>query len=101
MLALSSSQLDPKLPSYRSLNLSGNVRAIEERMGCMDDPAEDAKWSVLLLNDDITPMEFVVYVIERIFDMDRESAMQLMRPHTRKFLHREREALARHLPRFS
>jgi ATP-dependent Clp protease adaptor protein ClpS len=33
---------------------------------------------VLLLNDDITPMEFVVYVLESVFDMDREAATQLM-----------------------
>jgi ATP-dependent Clp protease adaptor protein ClpS len=47
------------------------------RIGCMGS-AEDVKWSVLLLNDDITPMEFVVDVIEQFFDMDRESAMHLM-----------------------
>jgi ATP-dependent Clp protease adaptor protein ClpS len=40
--------------------------------------AEDAKWSVLLLNDDITPMDFVVDVIEQVFDMDIESARHLM-----------------------
>jgi ATP-dependent Clp protease adaptor protein ClpS len=33
---------------------------------------------VLLLNDDYTPMEFVVGAIERFFDMDRESARHLM-----------------------
>jgi ATP-dependent Clp protease adaptor protein ClpS len=39
---------------------------------------EDSKWSVLLLNDEFTPMEFVVNVIEQFFDMDRESAKHLM-----------------------
>jgi ATP-dependent Clp protease adaptor protein ClpS len=33
---------------------------------------------VLLLNDDFTPMEFVVYVLEQIFDKDRETATQIM-----------------------
>jgi len=33
---------------------------------------------VLLLNDDVTPMEFVVHVLERIFDKDRETATRLM-----------------------
>jgi ATP-dependent Clp protease adaptor protein ClpS len=33
---------------------------------------------VLLLNDDVTPMEFVVHVLEETFDMDRETATQLM-----------------------
>jgi ATP-dependent Clp protease adaptor protein ClpS len=40
--------------------------------------AENAKWSVLLVNDDSTPMEFVVDVIERIFEMDHEIAVHLM-----------------------
>jgi ATP-dependent Clp protease adaptor protein ClpS len=30
------------------------------------------------LNDDYTPMDFVVDVMERFFDMDRESARHLM-----------------------
>jgi ATP-dependent Clp protease adaptor protein ClpS len=42
------------------------------------DPAEDAKWSVSLLNDDITPMDFVVDVIEQVFEIDLESARGLM-----------------------
>jgi ATP-dependent Clp protease adaptor protein ClpS len=42
------------------------------------DSAEGSTWSVLLLNDDHTPMDFVVDVIERVFDIDLESARQLM-----------------------
>jgi len=33
---------------------------------------------VLLLNDDYTPMEFVVMVLERFFHMDREQATLVM-----------------------
>jgi ATP-dependent Clp protease adaptor protein ClpS len=33
---------------------------------------------VRLLNDDYTPMEFVVHVLERVFDMDRETAARIM-----------------------
>jgi ATP-dependent Clp protease adaptor protein ClpS len=40
--------------------------------------SEGSTWSVLLVNDDYTPMEFVVDVIEQVFDMDRELATQLM-----------------------
>jgi ATP-dependent Clp protease adaptor protein ClpS len=40
--------------------------------------SEDSTWSVLILNDDYTPMEFVVNAIEQFFDMDHESAMHLM-----------------------
>jgi ATP-dependent Clp protease adaptor protein ClpS len=35
-------------------------------------------YSVVLLNDDYTPMEFVVEVLERFFRMDRESATRVM-----------------------
>jgi ATP-dependent Clp protease adaptor protein ClpS len=40
--------------------------------------SEGSKWSVLILNDDYTPMEFVVNAIEQFFDMDHESTMHLM-----------------------
>src|SRR5687768_14843628 len=33
---------------------------------------------VLLLNDDYTPMEFVVHVLERFFNKDREAATRIM-----------------------
>ena len=35
-------------------------------------------YRVLLLNDDFTPMEFVVYVLERFFQKNREEAMTIM-----------------------
>ena len=35
-------------------------------------------YKVLLLNDDYTPMEFVVHVLEYFFKMDREKATQVM-----------------------
>ncbi len=40
--------------------------------------SEDSTWNVLILNDDYTPMDFVVYVFEEFFDMDHESAIGLM-----------------------
>lgn len=36
------------------------------------------KYRVLLLNDDYTPMEFVVEVLQRFFNMDRSRATQVM-----------------------
>ena len=35
-------------------------------------------WKVLLLNDDYTPMEFVVYVLERFFNKNQEDATRIM-----------------------
>ena len=35
-------------------------------------------YKVLLLNDDYTPMEFVVHVLERFFRKSREDATQIM-----------------------
>ena len=41
-------------------------------------------YKVLLLNDDYTPMEFVVQVLEYFFNMNREKATQVMlHVHTR------------------
>src|SRR5947209_18029865 len=35
-------------------------------------------YRVLILNDDYTPMEFVVHVLERFFNKDRETATRIM-----------------------
>src|ERR1051326_2594639 len=35
-------------------------------------------YKVLILNDDYTPMEFVVHVLERFFAKPREEAVQIM-----------------------
>ncbi|MEM1103756.1 MAG: ATP-dependent Clp protease adapter ClpS [Pseudomonadota bacterium] len=35
-------------------------------------------YKVLLLNDDYTPMEFVVYVLEALFNKNREEATRIM-----------------------
>jgi len=35
-------------------------------------------YRVLLLNDDYTPMEFVVYVLEQFFNKSREDATRIM-----------------------
>lgn len=43
-----------------------------------------AMYKVLMLNDDYTPMEFVVHVLERYFSKNREEATQIMlHVHTR------------------
>ena len=37
-----------------------------------------AMYKVLLLNDDYTPMEFVVHILEQFFALNREKATQIM-----------------------
>lgn len=44
----------------------------------MAKPKLPPMFSVLLLNDDYTPMEFVVECIERFFNKSREQATQIM-----------------------
>ncbi|MBU6476185.1 MAG: ATP-dependent Clp protease adapter ClpS [Alphaproteobacteria bacterium] len=37
-----------------------------------------AMYRVLLLNDDFTPMEFVIHILERFFGKNREEATEVM-----------------------
>jgi len=41
-------------------------------------PKKPSQYKVLLLNDDYTPMEFVVMVLKRFFSMDIEQATRVM-----------------------
>ena len=41
-------------------------------------PKKPSQYKVLMLNDDYTPMEFVVMVLKRFFRMDREQATRVM-----------------------
>ncbi|HVR89759.1 MAG TPA: ATP-dependent Clp protease adapter ClpS [Novosphingobium sp.] len=41
-------------------------------------PKKPSMFKVLLLNDDYTPMEFVVMVLKRFFTMDLEQATRVM-----------------------
>jgi len=40
--------------------------------------AEPPMWQVVLLNDDYTPMEFVVLVLQRFFGIGHDQAVQVM-----------------------
>ncbi len=39
---------------------------------------EPALYKVMLLNDDFTPMDFVVQILERFFSKNRQAATQIM-----------------------
>ena len=39
---------------------------------------EPRRYVVMMFNDDFTPMDFVVLVLQKFFSMNRERAMQIM-----------------------
>ena len=52
-----------------------NTTLLEQQAQKLKPPS---MYQVSLLNDDYTPMEFVVAVIQEYFNKDRETAMQIM-----------------------
>lgn len=63
------------------LDSPGGLLEIEEAEPEVKEPP---LYHVVLLNDDYTPMEFVVNVLELFFSMDREKAVRVMlHVHTR------------------
>jgi ATP-dependent Clp protease adaptor protein ClpS len=48
--------------------------------------ARPPMYKVLLLNDDYTPMEFVTYILERIFGLSGAQAVEIMLPVHKKGL---------------
>ena len=66
---------------YASDQDKGNDFAVEKARPKLKQPK---LYKVILLNDDYTPMEFVVQVLEQFFGMNRERATQIMlHVHTR------------------
>ncbi len=64
---------------------SGDDRDVDQdrSVGVIEAPVEPKlkkppMYKVILLNDDYTPMEFVVQVLQKFFSMDREKATQIM-----------------------
>ena len=53
----------------------GDGVAVEEAQPKLKRPP---LYNVILLNDDYTPMEFVVYVLQKFFAMPNEKARQIM-----------------------
>ena len=62
--------------------MSESERTVGERGLVVEEVEPEVKkpplYQVILLNDDYTPMEFVVDVLERIFRMDRTTATRVM-----------------------
>jgi ATP-dependent Clp protease adaptor protein ClpS len=62
---------DPRKHSYDE----GQGTALEEAPPKLKQPS---LYRVILLNDDYTPMEFVVQVLQKVFAMDRNTATRIM-----------------------
>ena len=59
----------------------GDGLAVQEAKPKLKQPPQ---YKVILLNDDYTPMEFVVHILESFFKMNREKATRIMlHVHTR------------------
>ena len=62
-------------PSNTAEGQGGGSVVLERRTQKVTPPQ---MYQVVLLNDDYTPMEFVVVVIQEFFNKDREAATQIM-----------------------
>ena len=54
---------------------SGTGTSVEEAKPRLKKPR---MFRVLLVNDDYTPMEFVVHVLEKFFNLDRDTSTRIM-----------------------
>ncbi|WP_332777738.1 ATP-dependent Clp protease adapter ClpS [Polaromonas sp.] len=66
----------PKTPVFKPDDANGGDSVVLERLPQKVKPPQ--MYQVVLLNDDYTPMEFVVVVIQEFFNKDRETATQIM-----------------------
>lgn len=71
----------PALPPPDGGNQGGDQER-ERQTGLLLKPRPKTKkpsmYKVLLLNDDYTPMEFVVHILERFFSKNRQEATDIM-----------------------
>ena len=63
------------LPVTRPAKDDGGSVVLERRVQKTRPPQ---MYQVVMLNDDYTPMEFVIYVLERFFQKSREDATRIM-----------------------
>ena len=66
----------PALPVVRPPTDDGQGAVVAERKAQKTEPPP--MFQVILLNDDYTPMEFVVMVLQEYFNRDLETATQIM-----------------------
>ncbi len=66
----------PQLPAVRPRPDDGQGAVVAERQTQKTEPPR--MYQVVLLNDDYTPMEFVVMVLQEYFSRDLETSTQIM-----------------------
>ncbi|MEN9888297.1 MAG: ATP-dependent Clp protease adapter protein ClpS [Pseudomonadota bacterium] len=66
----------PTLPPDLTKTTDGGDAVVLERRAQRVQPPQ--MYQVVMLNDDYTPMEFVVVVLQEFFSKDREAATQIM-----------------------
>ncbi|MEW6098742.1 MAG: ATP-dependent Clp protease adapter ClpS [Pseudomonadota bacterium] len=66
----------PAQPGQPSLPDDGEGTVVVERQSSKVEPPR--LYQVVMLNDDFTPMEFVVMVLQQFFHRDLETATQIM-----------------------
>ena len=62
------------LPEDSDIDRSSGTAVLEQEPQVKEPPM----YQVLLLNDDYTPMEFVVYILQVFFGFDGDKAQQIM-----------------------
>ena len=68
--------IPPPAPPARPTPDDGQGAVVVERQAARTEPPR--MYQVVLLNDDYTPMEFVVMVLQEYFKRDLETATQIM-----------------------
>ena len=72
----------PFPPDQEGGESTGNEAAEENESGLLLKPKPKTKkpamYKVLLLNDDYTPMEFVVHILEKFFNKNRQESTDIM-----------------------
>ncbi len=66
---------DPEKPGGGTVDGDQNTGVVTRTQSKTKRPS---LYRVMLLNDDYTPMEFVVFVLERFFNKNREEATRIM-----------------------
>ena len=65
----------PAVPDQNFQEEDGNLVVMERRTQKIEPPP---MYQVVMLNDDFTPMEFVIVVLQEFFAKDKEQATQIM-----------------------